>query len=123
MNRNNFSLQLSALIVFALTLVACDQGGSGGHMMGGGMMGGGMMGQMPIGNNNQPVPEPQSHGAQLHQRYCGQCHAPPATTLHTANDWPQVVARMKQYMASQGKSVPDNDQLGEIIDYLQRHAG
>lgn len=106
-----------------LLLVGCDQGGSGGHMIGGGMMGGGMMRQVPVGDSNQPVPEQGSQGAQLFQRYCSQCHALPATTAHTAREWLEVVARMKQNIISQNKALPDDDQLGDIIDYLQRNAG
>jgi len=120
MSRKRVFVIFSVLAGFGLALVACDQAGDDGHMTGAGMMGGGMMRQMPIGNHSQPGPE---QGAQLFQRYCGQCHAPPATTAHTAQEWLEVVARMQQHMENQGKAVPDNDQLGEIIDYLQRHAG
>jgi len=104
-------------------LESCDRPGSSGHMMGGGMMSGGMMGQLPPANTHQTLPEPQSEGAQLLQRYCGQCHAPPAPAAHTAREWPQVVERMKQHMVTQGKAMPDREQLREITDYLQNHAG
>jgi len=105
-----------------LLLAGCYQGGTGGHMMSGGMMGGGMMGQVPIGDSNQSIPDQESPGAQLFKQYCSQCHALPATTAHTAQEWQPVVARMKQNILSQGKALPDNEQLGEIIDYLQRNA-
>ena len=114
-----------SLIVAGLgTLLAgCDQSGSGGHMMGGGMMEGGMMRQMSPGTHNQTLPQPQSEEARLLRHYCGQCHALPTPAAHAARQWPQVVARMKQHMVTQGKAVPDREQLREIIDYLQRHAG
>lgn len=119
------------LLVLAGTgylLAGCNQSGSGDHIMGGGMMGGGMMGgammrQPPPGASPQALPEPQSEQARLFQRYCGQCHAPPAPAVHTAREWPQVVDRMKQHMVAQGKVVPENGQLQEIIHYLQQHAG
>lgn len=100
---------------------------SAGHMIGvgmmsGGMMGGGMMGRTPENNGNQPLPDQQSNGAQLFQHYCSQCHALPSPRAHTAQEWPSVVARMKQTMSTQGKSPPDNEQLGEIIGYLLRYA-
>lgn len=116
-------VMLFVLAGFALVLVACDQGGSDGHMMSGDMRGGDMMRQMPVGNSHQPGPEQQSHAAQAYQRYCSQCHALPAMTAHTAREWPEVVARMREHMMSQNKALPDNEQLGQIIDYLQRHAG
>ena len=103
-------------------LVGCGQGDSGAHMMGGGMMGGGMMGRMPPAIGKQSLPEQQSEGARLFQSYCGQCHALPALTAHTARDWPQVMMRMKQRMVTQGKAVPDRDQLQAITAYLQRNA-
>jgi len=95
----------------------------GSGMMGGGMMGGSMMGQMVPNDSGQALPEPESEEARLFQRYCGQCHATPMTTAHSAREWPQVVDRMKQYMVTQGRAVPDGNQLQEINDYLQRHAG
>jgi mono/diheme cytochrome c family protein len=103
-------------------LAGCGQGDSGGHMMGGGMMGGGMMDQMPSSISKKNLPEQHSDGARLFQSYCGQCHALPAFTVHTARDWPQVVVRMKQLMVTQGKEAPDRDQLQVIISYLQRNA-
>jgi mono/diheme cytochrome c family protein len=103
-------------------LTGCGRGDSGAHMMGGGMMGGGMMGQMPPGISKQSLPEQQSEGARLFRSYCGQCHALPAPTAHTARDWPQVMMRMKQRMVTQGKAVPDRDQLQVISAYLQRNA-
>lgn len=81
-----------------------------------------MMGQMPPGISEQSLAERQSEGARLFQSYCGQCHALPALTAHTARDWPQVVVRMKQRMVTQGKAVPDREQLQVITAYLQRNA-
>ena len=118
-------LMVIALVLSSLgpSLGGCDQSGSGSHMMGAGMMGGDMMGQMPPNNNDGPVlPELQSQEAKVFQRFCGQCHAPPDPGLHTAQDWPEVVVRMHQLMATQGKPLPNQAQLGEIMDYLQQHA-
>ena len=99
-----------------------DGGMMGGGMMGGGMRGGGMMGQTPESNGSQALPDQQSKQAQLFKRYCSQCHALPSPRAHTAQDWPSVVARMKHAMMTQGKAPPDNEQLEEIVEYLQRHA-
>jgi len=115
----------------AFLLMAHDRSASAGHMMGGGMMsggmmgggmGGGMMGQTPENNGNQPLPDQQSKEAQLYEHYCSQCHTLPSPRAHTAQEWPSVVARMKQTMATQGKELPDNEQLEEILGYLQRYA-
>jgi hypothetical protein len=111
----------------AFLLMEHDQTASAGHMMGGGMMsggmmGGGMMGQTPENNGSQPLPDQQSKQAQLYQHYCSQCHALPSPRAHTAQEWPSVVARMKQTVVTQGKALPDNEQLKEILGYLQRYA-
>ena len=66
-----------------------------------------MMGQTFSGDDTKALPESQSEEAQLFQRYCGQCHAPPAPTAHTAEEWLQVVSRMKEHMISQARAVPD----------------
>lgn len=50
---------------------------------------------LPPGTDPATLPEPQSVGAQLLQRYCVQCHELPGPGLHTGDEWPTVVARMQ----------------------------
>jgi len=107
-----------SFLVTGLLPAGCDHSPSGGHMMGGGMMR-----SMSPGTSTQAPPEPQSDEARLFRHYCGQCHALPAPAAYAAREWPQVVARMKQHMVTQSKTMPDREQFQEIIDYLQRHAG
>ena len=73
-------------------------------------------------NTDQALPDQQLDDAQLYRQYCGQCHVPPLPYAHKAGEWPQIVATMRQYMANQSKPMPDNAQLGGIIEYLQRYA-
>lgn len=56
------------------------------------------------------------------QSACSLCHALPDPQQHTAEEWPAVVVRMKQNMVTQGKTVPNEATLGEIVGFLQRHA-
>ncbi len=115
---------IAILLVWAGTgflLIGHDQTAAG-QMMGGGMMGGGMMGQTPQGNSSQPLPDQQSNEAQLYEQDCSQCHALPSPFAHTAQEWPSVVARMKKIMATRGMALPDDEQLEEIMGYLQQHA-
>ena len=81
-----------------------------------------MMGQMIPGDSSQPLPDAQSEDARLFQQYCSQCHALPLIESHTAEEWPQVVVRMKQHMVTQGKEFPDREQLQQITAYLQQHS-
>lgn len=53
---------------------------------------------------------------------CSQCHAVPNPAQHSAKKWPYVVERMKGYMKSMGKQVPDEKTLREILGFLQQNA-
>lgn len=97
-----------------------------------GMMDGMMGERMPPGIDPTNLPAPQSEGAQLIQRYCSQCHNLPAPGLHTAPEWPTVVARMNhrmQMMSDQGGmwmmrdiEAPSQQELEALIKYLQANA-
>ncbi|OJY58970.1 hypothetical protein [Thiobacillus sp. 0-1251] len=53
---------------------------------------------------------------------CMQCHALPDPKQHTAQEWPSVVARMRDHMTAMGKILPDETTTNEIVDFLQRHS-
>lgn len=53
---------------------------------------------------------------------CMQCHALPDPKQHTAQEWPSVVARMRDHMTAMGKILPDETTTDEIVDFLQRHS-
>jgi len=57
------------------------------------------------------------------QQTCSRCHSLPDPKQHTADEWPTVVERMTQNMTKMGKSVPDKTTLGDIVSFLQKHAG
>lgn len=93
----------------------------------------GMMGErMPSGINPVDLPDSQSEGARLIQRYCNQCHNLPAPGLHTDSEWPAVVARMNQrmqMMSGRGGrwmmhniNAPSEQELDTLIKYLQANA-
>ncbi len=56
------------------------------------------------------------------RKTCARCHALPDPKQRTNDEWPQVVARMKQNMIVMGKSVPKEKIMKEIITFLQHHA-
>jgi cytochrome c2 len=56
------------------------------------------------------------------QSTCSLCHALPDPQQHTSEEWPAVVVRMRQNMVTQGKTVPKEATIGEIVGFLQRHA-
>ena len=57
----------------------------------------------------------------IFQTTCSQCHAAPTPATHTASEWPRVVLRMKSHIIRTGKSMPNQDSLLQIIEYLQHH--
>ncbi len=110
------------------------QGRQGGMM---GMMGGGMMqsmekGRLPSGVEPADLPDPESAGAKLTARFCGQCHNLPSPSMHTAGEWPKVAGRMFKRldrMSGMGmmrmmmrKNAPSGAEKKTILTYLAGHA-
>jgi cytochrome c5 len=58
-------------------------------------------------------------GFALTEKFCSQCHAAPEPRQHTADEWPEVIARMLDHMQRSGRAMPGPDQLEKIVDYLQ----
>jgi len=57
---------------------------------------------IPPGFTAAMLPESKSHGAQLTQRYCVQCHNLANPAMHDAERWPSVVRRMVPRMEGKG---------------------
>jgi mono/diheme cytochrome c family protein len=80
----------------------------------------------PSGVNAGDLPDPNSRGAQLEAKYCAQCHALPAPTMHSATDWPIVARRMWLRMDALPESlqvaVPAAAERFEILQYLNANA-
>jgi len=97
-----------------------------------GMMGGRscmMANRMPQGINPDQLPDPDSEGARLLGQYCSQCHGVPGPGMHTASEWPTVVARMNrrmQMMSGGGMMMrieaPDDNELDILSAYLEKNA-
>jgi hypothetical protein len=68
------------------------------------------------------VPSPGSSGAKLFQKTCTQCHVLPDIKLHTSDEWPGVVERMRMNMKVIGKKVITDMERDEIVNYLKEHA-
>ncbi|HEB86869.1 MAG TPA: hypothetical protein ENI68_07640 [Gammaproteobacteria bacterium] len=96
-----------------------------------GMMGGRgcmMANRMPQGINPGQLPDPGSEGAKLLGQYCSQCHGVPGPGMHTASEWPTVVARMnrRMQMMSGGRMMmrieaPDDNELDILRAYLEKN--
>ena len=85
-------------------------------------------GGLPPGVPAVLLPEPGSPGAALLETYCTQCHGLPGPGMHTAAEWPAVVARMARRMEMMAGHpmmrvrAPTQGELDTILAYLQRHA-
>lgn len=74
------------------------------------------------------LPAKDSKGAKLLGFYCVQCHTMPSPGLHSADDWPKVVARMieriNRYRSTNSElhkvKEPTPAELGELLAYLQK---
>jgi len=81
---------------------------------------------LPLGISPQNLPDPKSRGAKLLLQYCTQCHELPSPGLHTADDWPVVVARMQQRILQLAKKELRLNGLSTmdektLLAYLQEH--
>ncbi len=63
-----------------------------------------------------------SVGYKLYARYCKGCHAPPAPSLHTVGEWPSVIYRMQERRRMRAYPVLSDEELLQLIEYLQLHA-
>ncbi len=67
-------------------------------------------------------PDTDSVQAQLYLIKCGQCHAAPLPSAHTANIWPSVLDRMQMRMKTKNVPPLTREEMSIILGYLQQHA-
>jgi cytochrome c5 len=78
----------------------------------------------PSGTTPSAISPPPSEivsGSQAFDQVCGTCHAFPSPAVHTADQWPQVVERMRAHLAASGGSLDQTTAL-EIDEYLESEA-
>ena len=68
-------------------------------------------------------PEAGAETALLYLEKCGGCHLAPTPKSHPKKVWFTVVQRMQMRMLSKGMPQLDQQELKNILDYLQRNAG
>ncbi len=73
--------------------------------------------------NVEALGPPDTPGLALFRQTCSQCHALPDPALHTADEWPVVVERMRGNMETMGKRVITDRERDEIVGYLATVAG
>lgn len=69
------------------------------------------------------LPDSESAEAKLVSTYCGQCHAAPQPTLHTAKEWSSSTERMHIRMEGGSRgTTPSSREMRTILAYMQRNA-
>lgn len=70
----------------------------------------------------QIYPEAGSVSEQFYQEKCAGCHVAPNPNAHVPRVWFRIVQRMQMRMKSGGLKSLNENELTEIMDYLQRNA-
>jgi hypothetical protein len=65
---------------------------------------------------------PPGRGREDFALICSRCHALPDIKVHASGDWPSVFLRMEQNMERMNVSLPNQEQTGNILLYLQEVA-
>lgn len=80
----------------------------------------------PADFNPELLPNGKSYEASLLIQYCGQCHAVPSPTTHSATDWPSVLRRMWLRMEhlppTYRVAVPQVGERARLLTYLRDNA-
>jgi cytochrome c5 len=71
----------------------------------------------------EPAALPTGQGAALFSDWCSRCHALPDPEQHTPEEWPAVVARMRENTERMDVGAFSNDEAAAIIEYLRRASG
>ncbi len=80
----------------------------------------------PPGVTRADLPDPESEGAHLHERYCTACHALATPQIHSAADWPRVFRRM--WLRIEGLTdphrvpIPSSAERTVMVRYFIEHA-
>lgn len=61
--------------------------------------------------------------AELFVQRCGTCHEPPAPSAHTAEEWPDVIGKMRANMALMSVAPMSDEEQQRIVSFLQGRAG
>lgn len=64
----------------------------------------------------------KSTGGKIFSQTCSQCHVLPDPKQHAANEWPTVINRMLNHIATGNKLMPEKQEVEQITKFLQKHS-
>lgn len=67
-------------------------------------------------------PDMDSPEFQVFAKNCSYCHAPPLPTVHRAEEWPMVIARMNNHRIQRAYGTMNAGDKTMILRYLASHA-
>lgn len=73
-------------------------------------------------SQHTPYPDEQSQAFNVYARNCSECHAPPLPDAHTADAWPNVIARMQQHLVERSMAPIAAADMLLLREYLETHA-
>lgn len=85
----------------------------------------------PPGVAPEDLPEPDSQGVKLLQKYCTQCHEIFSPQMHSAEKWSSILQRVSWHMQQSigkkmgrmaGMQAPTQQENEELLDYLKRYS-
>jgi len=84
--------------------------------------------RIPRAIDPEALPDPQQRGAMLLTTYCGQCHDLTPPTMHTADEWNDVLPRMRDHITQRRGGIlgriamPTLKDWAVLQQYLEEHA-
>ncbi len=71
---------------------------------------------------NHVLPEPNSEGAVLYEKFCDACHAPPRIASHKPDEWLNIVDRMQTHRIKKAYNPLNEQEKKTLVLYLKKHA-
>jgi len=68
------------------------------------------------------LPEPNSEGAVLYEKFCDACHLPPRIDSHKPDEWLNIVNRMQTHRIKKAYNPLNEQEKKTLVLYLKKHA-
>jgi len=68
------------------------------------------------------LPEPESAGAKVFGKFCGDCHAPPRIKSHKPDEWRNIINRMQNHRLKKAYHLLSDSEVETLLAYLKKHS-
>lgn len=73
-------------------------------------------------NLKHTLPEPESKGGVIYEKFCSDCHAPPRIASHKADEWLNIVERMQSHRIMKAYHPLTDAEKHTLLEYLKKHS-